>query len=191
MCKVCVEWSVEDGWWPGGMGRGEARRSFPVDAEADGADGLRADGARYFALEPLERALVVAEERLELVEAVLVVVLRGGRGGRVSARRAVQREREAEGGGGEERARETHLEPRLLLLREHALVDHARRDGDAGEALEAEPDRAIELALRLHVPDDERRLDAHAPLVRVVWTRVPASERKREQGRSESARERE
>ena len=97
-----------------------------------------------------------------------------------------------EGGeGGEERARETHLEPCLLLLREHALVDHARRDGDAGKALEAEPDRAIELALRLHVPDDERRLDAHAPLVRVVWTRVPASERKREQGRSESARERE
>lgn len=75
VCEVRYEWR-------GGevAGRDGARRSFPVDAQADGADGLRADGARHFALEPLERALVVAEERLELVEAVLVVVLRGARG---------------------------------------------------------------------------------------------------------------
>ena len=41
------------------------------------------------------------------------------------------------------------LEPGLLLLGQHGLLDHARLDRHAGEALETEPDVPVELASRL------------------------------------------
>lgn len=52
-------------------------------------------------------------------------------------------------GNSEDEVHATYLDPLLFLLREHGVSDHLRLDRDIGEPLEAEPDVAVELALRL------------------------------------------
>jgi len=64
------------------------------------------------------------------------------------------------------------LQPLLLLLGEHALLDHARLDRHAGKALEPEPDGPVKLAPSPHAAHSQRRLDAHPPSAIVIKARL-------------------
>jgi hypothetical protein len=64
------------------------------------------------------------------------------------------------------------LDPAALLLGEEGGLDELGLDGDLGEPLEAEPAVTTELALGVHAADDERALDAYAPVALLVVPRL-------------------
>lgn len=68
-----------------------------------------------------------------------------------------------------------YLQPFLLFLSQHAILDHFGLDGYTGETFESQPYVAVEFALGLDSPHSEGRLDSHAPLALKICRRTTES----------------
>lgn len=110
--------------------------SVPVDREASRAARSDADTSVSFALEPLQGPFVLLQERLEPLVATSVMILYH-RSVSISNHRNTPTKIE------------THLQPLALLFGEHGIFHHLCLYRHASEALETEPDLAVELVLGL------------------------------------------